>query len=382
MRAPAKKSGRRAASAIVTARLLSHVALDARANGDIAASFGGYSLPLGKFSASAAERAQELRTGLPLDSFTSLSRTVDKEINQLVRRLAIRGLLEYALTHSRHGDELVVIEPQAPDYWPQTSPLRESDTVVLSRFAYMRRRAGDMVLESPRARALFKIVRSEDCGRAGDVVHAAADPKASPANWLSRESSFSSLLVDCQILFKVGAADAGLRPTEGDENLVLWDFHDLLFHTRSTEGRHANPAGGVYAFADAISSPSAVRPSWPGHKIDLRPLSASQPEAVVPAAKLLRERHSTRDFDAERPITLAELAQFLDGAARVLGTFNTTAGGDGPPFTYAVRPYPSGGGSYELELYLAVDKMRRAGAWLLSLRRRRACAGGDRRPDA
>ena len=78
---------------------------------------------------------------------------------------------------------------------------------------------------------------------------------------------------------------------------------------------------------------------------------------MAPAAKLLRERHSTREFDATRPITLAELSQFLDGTARVLGTFSTTStSGGGPAFTYAVRPYPSGGSSYELELYLAVDK--------------------------
>jgi SagB-type dehydrogenase family enzyme len=31
-------------------------------------------------------------------------------------------------------------------------------------------------------------------------------------------------------------------------------------------------------------------------------------------------------------------------------------GGGGPVLTYTVRPYPSGGGSYELELYLAVNK--------------------------
>ena len=259
------------------------------------------------------------------------------------------------LRRSRHGDDLVVIEPQAPDYWPQISSLRETDTVVLSRFAYMRRRAGDMVLELPRARALFKMCDPKTAG----ALAMLSTPQQ--IRKLRRQTGFPGLellglLVDCQILFKVGAADAGLRPTEGDENLVLWDFHDLLFHTRSTEGRHANPAGGVYAFADVISSPPAARPSWPGHKIDLRPFSASQPEAMAPAAKLLRERHSTRDFDPARPITLAELSQFLDGAARVLGTFSTTASDDGPAFTYAVRPYPSGGSSHELELYLAVDK--------------------------
>ena len=35
------------------------------------------------------------------------------------------------------------------------------------------------------------------------------------------------LLVDCQILFRIDAGNDGLRPDEGDDNLVLWDFHDL-----------------------------------------------------------------------------------------------------------------------------------------------------------
>ena len=107
-----------------------------------------------------------------------------------------------------------------------------------------------------------------------------------------------ALLVDCQILFKVDAAgDSGLRPAEGDDDLVLWDFHDLLFHTRSTEGRHANPLGGVYPYAGVMPPLPAVRPRWPGKKIDLRKLSAAHSQAISPVAKLLRERHSTRSFD-------------------------------------------------------------------------------------
>ena len=35
--------------------------------------------------------------------------------------------------------------------------LSDSDALVLSRFAYMRRRGNEMVLESPRAAALFRI---------------------------------------------------------------------------------------------------------------------------------------------------------------------------------------------------------------------------------
>ena len=104
----------------------------------------------------AAERAKDLRVGLPLSAFASGSRETDKEILVLVRRLAGRGLIEYRLGRAR-GEDLVVIEPQLPDYWPQLAQLGNADTLVLSRFAYMRRRADELVLESPRAGALFKI---------------------------------------------------------------------------------------------------------------------------------------------------------------------------------------------------------------------------------
>jgi len=340
--------------ATLSARLLSHVTLQAQAGGDIVARFDDVSLGLGKFSAEAAERAKDLRFGLPLAAFASGNRETDKETHVLVRRLAGRGLIEYRLARSR-SEDLVVIEPQLPDYWPRVSQIDNADTLVLSRFAYMRRRANEMVLESPRAGALFKI----------------CDPKIAAAlvalsmpqqvKQLRRQKDFPGLellglLVDCQILFKIAAGN-GLRPAEGDDALVLWDFHDLVFHARSTEGRHANPLGGAYPYADTIAPLPAVRPSWPGKKIDLREVSSAPVEALSPAAKLLRERHSTRDFDNQRPITLAELARFLDSAAGVQSEFKAPLdqSGSGPELTRTVRPYPSGGASYELELYLAVD---------------------------
>jgi hypothetical protein len=55
------------------------------------------SLALGQFSSAAAARARELNTGLPLASLASPRKTVDKEVDVLVRRLAARGLLEFRL---------------------------------------------------------------------------------------------------------------------------------------------------------------------------------------------------------------------------------------------------------------------------------------------
>jgi SagB-type dehydrogenase family enzyme len=353
MRAPRKKSGRRTL-ATLSARLLSHVTLQAQARGDIVAQFDDVSLGLGKFSAEAAERAKELRVGLPLSAFASGKREIDKEIHTLVRRLAGRGLIEYRLGRSPAAD-LVVIEPQLPDYWPRLPQLDNAAPLVLSRFAYMRRRANEMVLESPRAGALFKI----------------ADPKIAAAlaflsapqqiKQFRRQEGFPgiellALLVDCQILFQIDAGNNGLRPEEGDDALVLWDFHDLLFHARSTEGRHANPLGGAYPYADAIAALPAVRSPWPGKKIDLREVSAVAAAAASPAATLLRQRHSTRYFDNQQPITLAELARFLTSTARVQSELPSASGhGGAPELGYTVRPYPSGGASHELELYLAVD---------------------------
>ena len=102
--------------------------------------------------------------------------------------------------------------------------------------------------------------------------------------------------------------------------------------------------------------PPAVRPRWPGKKIDLRKLSAAPSPAISPVATLLRERHSTRDFDDRQPITLAELSQFLDSTARVQSKWKSRIDLDdgGPVIAYTARPYPSGGSAYELELYLTV----------------------------
>ena len=130
-------------------------------------------------------------------------------------------------------------------------------------------------------------------------------------------------------------------------------FHDLLFHTHSTEG-HANPLGGVYPFAGVLPPPPALLPRWPGKKIDLGKAWAASEKTLLPFAKLLRERFSTRTFDNRHPITIAELSQFLDGAARVLSV--SKASPDLDDGGHAVRPYPSAGAAYELELYLAADK--------------------------
>jgi SagB-type dehydrogenase family enzyme len=346
----------RSSRAVLSARVQPLVALIVSASGDIAAEVQGHSIGLGRLSERAADRARKLQdAGLRLRSLESARRSTDKEIQELMHRLARHGLLEYRLTDSRSGDDLVVIEPQVPDYWPQMPPLPKTGALVLSRFAYLRRRGEAIVLESPLAGALFKICKPEIAA----ALAALSTPRQTKE--LVRPDVFPggvrllALLVDCQILFETKpGSDANLRRAEGDDDLVLWDFHDLLFHTRSTEGRHANALGGTYPFANTIAPRPPVRPPWPGEKIALQSFSETRSDATSQVAALLRQRHSTRSFDDEHPITAAELSRFLDGTARVLpGDMNRKLGNENPS---ASRPYPAAGACYELELYLAVNR--------------------------
>jgi SagB-type dehydrogenase family enzyme len=351
VRAPRKKPTRKIAPDIA-ARLSRHFSLQMQPDGNIAAILGDYSVNLGQFSAAAMDCARHLSTGLPLASFAGKS-ALARDVDALVRRLARQGLLEYRLSSSRNTQDFVVIEPQVPEYWPQRAKLGSRDTIVLSRFAFLRRRGNELVLESPRAGALFRI---GDPAIAATLAALSQPRKIGKLNQKVASSTLHllELLLDSQILLKLDAKDEqGLRVNEGDGNLVLWDFHDLMFHTRSTEGRQANPVGAAFTYAGVVPPSPAVRPPWAGSKIDLRKFSSPEPNSRFP--KLLRERHSTREFDDKNPVTLGELAQFLDTSARVLSEWTSEPYFEGgSDVTYSTRPYPSAGSAYELELYLTV----------------------------
>ncbi|CAJ0853281.1 hypothetical protein AMST5_00632 [freshwater sediment metagenome] len=325
------------------------VSLQEDAGGILSVRFDGEALVLGKFSAEARRRATELETGLQIYPPLGGEAPEEEELLAAGRRLALHGLVEYRL--SVDGTDIAIIEPQMRDYAPRLPNLDDSQQLALSRFAYLRRRGDDVVLESPRANAVVRLCDA----RLASTIAGLSKP-ASLAELHARPdfpgTEFIALLHDCEMVFAV-VPEKGLRASEGDEALILWEFHDLLFHVRSTNGRHANPTGSLYAHSHLAPQPPTVRPSWPGASIDLSKFPTATDS---PCAALLRARRSSRVYDDRQPITIAQLARLLDGAARIIA-HRKLGGGDGePPLDVAARPYPSGGASYELELYLAVHK--------------------------
>jgi SagB-type dehydrogenase family enzyme len=347
----------RLAPPVLSVRASPRVALENWSNGHLGAVVDFYPLDLGRPSEGARKRVLALKDGIGLAALGGTA-TADQEVARVVRLLARQGLVEYALAPKTEASEIAIIEPQTADYWPNVAKLASTDRIVLSRFAYLRRRGSELVLESPRAGALIRII--------DPAIAAMLTMLATPqtVGTLRKHAGFPGtellgLLVGCAILFKLDKPeDDGRRPSEGDEHLVMWDFHDLLFHTRSAEGRQANLIGGVYPHLDSIAPPPAIRPGWPGARVDLKAALSAPSETVSPAAKLFRDRVSVRDYDDQNPITLAELSLFLDGTARVLSRWESPLdledGSDSPMLDYTRRPYPTGGSAYELELYLTV----------------------------
>ena len=197
--------GRRTRRAVATplwARINGHVRLEAHPDGRIFACFDHHLVDLGPFGANAAHLARELSADLPLKSIATGEGTADQEIQSLVGRLARHGLLEYYLG-GQTGDD-VVVEPQVADYQPRMPPLHDADFLVLSRFAYLRRRADQLLLESPLAGAVFGIRNPKIAA----LLALLSTPKQ--LKGLRRQDGFPgvellALLLDSRILFKIAA---------------------------------------------------------------------------------------------------------------------------------------------------------------------------------
>lgn len=224
----------------------------------------------------------------------------------------------------------------------------------LSRFAYLRRQGAEMLIESPLAHGRVVLHSS----RAPMLVAALAAPlsveelAATGDNLpIDAVQAFVDLLAHAEFLDPVDGEDVN---GESDA-LEAWEFHDLLFHSRSRRGRSDAPCGGTFRLAHRPPPPATkktvAQQLRPLYRPDLEQLQRCDP----PLASVQERRRSHREY-AERPITAQQLGEFLYRVARINDEWTTnmaTYAGD-VPFDFASRPYPSGGALYELEFYAAV----------------------------
>jgi SagB-type dehydrogenase family enzyme len=137
--------------------------------------------------------------------------------------------------------------------------------------------------------------------------------------------------------------------------LALWEFHDLLFHSRSRLGRYRQRHGATYPFLDRCPPEPALTPArWPD-TIALDPPDIERFERDDPPLALVQStRRSIRNY-GEQPLKLRQLGDFLGRVGQVQDFWEASQpGSQAETMSFAARPYPAGGAMYELELYAAV----------------------------
>ncbi len=275
-----------------------------------------------------------------------------------LERLGRRGLLSHAVHAS--GTRLATLVAVSASFVARPVRAAAGGRYVLSRFAGLRRLGHEAVVESPLAHA--RVILND--GRAAALVGALTVPATAeeltgrvvglPAEAVT---GVLTLLLRAGLIGEAGAG--GGCAEEEDPALQTWEFHDLLFHARSRQGRSDAPCGGTYRLAGRLAPPPALKPAPAGETRDLyRPDLARLERDDPPLAHVQERRCSVRAFDTERPITDRQLGEFLFRVARVKDCWQTdVATAAGPVrMDFASRPYPAGGSLHELELYAAVNR--------------------------
>ena len=224
----------------------------------------------------------------------------------------------------------------------------------LSRFAFMHTGPNDKTLvESSRVPVIITILQP----RAAILLAALSRPTNAEGlinlcPWIKSKEE----LLDLLFLFRLagvidscnaqGQSSEDLRP-----DLQQWEFHDLLFHTRSRQGRHNQQLGADFRFRGQLSSQPVVKVNvWKTKSITL-PLPSLGTIAISDPTftEVLESRKSLRLHNWARPISLQQLGEFLFRTVRIRHRYWTNIG------EFSSRPYPSGGSSYELEIYLTIN---------------------------
>jgi oxazoline/thiazoline dehydrogenase len=222
---------------------------------------------------------------------------------------------------------------------------------VLSRFAYIHQVNRQTILESPLSKMIVHLSNWQSIAIVGLLANSCtARTIATQIKDIHLDpiEQLIGLLLSTQMLCEV--AEDGTIGEQTDVVLAQWEFHDLLFHTRSRSGRHANPSGGTYRFLGQIEQLPALSPPKSAQTIALsKPDLANLVAADLPLTQVLENRRSIGKH-GEIPISVQQLGEFLYRCARIKNQIQTKHG------ELLTRPYPSGGAMYELELYIAVDR--------------------------
>ncbi|WP_432933174.1 SagB/ThcOx family dehydrogenase [Microbispora sp. CA-135349] len=252
------------------------------------------------------------------------------------------------------GRLLVSVAPIAPAARLRPEPLPADRPIRLSRFAMVRTDGSGYILESPLSLHRATLHHPGAVRMIGMLARATTTAEA------LGDPPDDRLLVDALVLLTAAGlvvrgehaaapAEKAMFAEDTDPALAAWSPLDLMFHTRSTLGRHDHDFGATYPLGTGRSPEPVVRPAADGPVISLdRPAWEEILGVDPPLSVAVEGRRTARRYTGE-PVSLRELGELLYRTARVRSLVLRQ---DGEEPSASSRPYPSGGSSYELEIYM------------------------------
>jgi SagB-type dehydrogenase family enzyme len=288
----------------------------------------------------------------------ALGNAVDLDVRDLHETLVrLPGCVVHSLGLRDSSSPLLSVVPVSPRglfELPAEDVLTETRPIRMSRFAFVRDKDDELLLESPLAHhhvVLHRPLASWVVGSLGRTTTSAE---------VALGANLSRPLVLEIIAYLAGAGMVLLGDENGfgedaDPKLLAWAPHDLMFHSRSRLGRHDNPAGAAFNHIATLSPLPVVKPPpegrrFPLHRPDLTALATSE----MTLTDAIEHRHSVRTF-ADKGPSAEQLGELLYRTARIRSQREAVGSGD-VRYTVSERPYPSAGSLYELDLYLTVDR--------------------------
>ncbi|GAA3203685.1 SagB family peptide dehydrogenase [Nonomuraea helvata] len=243
---------------------------------------------------------------------------------------------------------LISVAPISPRAVFRRAPLAEDMPLRMSRFAAILPGKRDWRMESPLSLHRVLLHQAGAVALVGALGRPVLPSALSPG-----ERHVAACLVATGMAVQASRVSAQAEFDEDDDSvLVGWNPLDLMFHSRTTLGRHDHDFGATYRLGNRAVEPVVKPPAGDKH-IDLprprwRELIANDP----PLSAVLEAANGGAP-DVERVPSIDDLGELLYRTARVR---SVTGAADG---TSAVatsdRPYRSAGDCYGIEVYVTVD---------------------------
>lgn len=243
-------------------------------------------------------------------------------------------------------------------------PLAGDVPFRLSTFAELRTDGREYRLESPLALHRVVLHRPEAVELIAHLAAATTSAAFAAAPAPVAPSAVAAALAylaaaGMVVLAQVPPGRPPVFAEDTDPALIGWSPTDLMFHTRSTLGRHDHDFGITYPTGEAVPPEPVIKPQADRYVPLHRPRWEDMCAADPPLCAAVEGRRSMRRYAAD-PITVAQLGDLLYRTARVRSVLAVTPGGYGGAQApgggdeLSDRPYPSHGGCHELELYVTV----------------------------